>query len=421
MEIVSRTTITPVVEQLPGGMRILLVPSTANNIVATVCFMPLPAIVERAEDAGIVHFTHGMLLRGTRKRGSAELSEAIESLGTALGSDSADDYSYSHMVSTRDTFEESLRLLAEVMQEPSFEPEEIEKERQSTLAAIRRQDDDKFSYTLRHLMRELYGGHSYGLPRLGLEDTVNEFRREQMVGIHEEWFDPSTYLMVCVGNFDADQTRNLVQEVFKPRTLPAAHLPQSAPPIVYSSRHQLTRDCEQAFLAIGYRACSVLSDDFPAVRVLNGVLGEGMSSRFFTKLRDEQGLAYATGSSYGGYRCGGHIVGYIGTKPETLDVARDGMQAEFERMKEELVPAEELDRAKNYIIGKFLIDHQTNYKRAYYLGLYETMGLGLQMDDEYPKRIAGVTGEQVREAANRYLVKPVIVELVPEREKTQPE
>jgi zinc protease len=143
------------------------------------------------------------------------------------------------------------------------------------------------------------------------------------------------------------------------------------------------------------------------------VLGEGMSSRVFQQLRDEQGLAYATGSSLVPHRDGGHIMGYIGTKPESLEQAREGMFQIFERIKSEPVEAEELQRARNYIVGKFLIDHQTNYKRAFYLGHYETLGMGIEMDEGLPLLIQAVTAEQVMEVAQRYIGEPTVVELVP--------
>ncbi len=107
------------------------------------------------------------------------------------------------------------------------------------------------------------------------------------------------------------------------------------------------------------------------------------------------------------------MFGYIGTKPESLDEAREGMLAEFERIKAELVPEDELLRTKNYMVGKFLIDHQKNFKRAFYLGHFDQMGLGWQMDALYPGIIASVTAEQVQAAAKRILTKPVIVELRP--------
>ena len=98
-----------------------------------------------------------------------------------------------------------------------------------------------------------------------------------------------------------------------------------------------------------------------------------------------------------------------------LDLAdRQGMAELFAAIRREPVTAEELERTRNYIIGKFLIDHQTNLRRAFYLGHYETMGLGMERDERLPALIGAVTAEQVMEAANRYLHEPTIVELLPE-------
>lgn len=407
------TAPTPTIETLDNGMSAVFLPSDANNIVGLTCFIPLPGAIETLPEAGLVSFTHRMLLRGTRTRGNAELAEAIESLGTSLSSEGSDDFSVAHVVCTNDTFTESVRLLADVLQHPAFEPEEIEKERQSTIAAIRRSDDEKFSFTYRHFLRTLYDGHSYGLPRLGYVESVSEFKREQLLQLHTEFFDPARFLVVCVGNFSPEEARELLVSSFRPATAPSEPFSVAVPPRTPPGRQRLSRDCEQAFLTMGCQTCSILSPDFPAVRLLNAVLGEGMSSRLFVHLRDEKGLAYATGSLVSAEQKGGHLVGYIGTKPESLDMAREGMLAEFEQIKRELVGSEEFERARNYVIGKFLIDHQTNYKRAYYLGYYQTIGLGMAMDEEYPKRLGAVTTQQVLEAANKYLTEPTIVELMP--------
>lgn len=404
----------PEVEILPNGMRLVMLPSNANSIVAMVSFVPLPGAIERCEEAGLVNFLTKMLLRGTTQRSGADFAEAVEALGTSLGADVADDFSAARMVCTCDAFEPSVQLMAEMLQQPSFEPEEIEKERQSTSAAIRTSDDEKFSFTMKRFLHEFYGGHSYGLPRLGYLETVAGFRREQLSGLHAEFFDPAHFLTVCVGNFAPEQARDLLSSEFARRK--TAFEPFRIPDVPnVSSRHAIFRkECEQAFLVVGYRACNLLAEDYPAVRVLNAVLGESMSSRLFTHLRDEKGLAYATGSMLVGMTRAGHLAGYIGTKPESLEEAKAGMLQEFQTMRNELVPDAELQRAKNYIIGKFLIDHQTNFKRAYYLGYFETVGLGMAMDDDYPNRISLVTSNQVLEAANKYLHDPTITELIPE-------
>lgn len=405
---------TPYLERLPGGMRVMLAPSTVNDIVAVVCFLPLPSAIERPHEAGLVNYMHRMLRRGTTSRTNAELAEAIDSLGSEIGSETADDYSYAHVSCTKDTFGESLELLADMLLHPSFEPEEIEKERQSLLASIRRQEDDKLSATLKRFMRELYGDHGYGLPRMGFRETVAEFTREQLVHVHEEFVDPARFLTVIVGNFDPSQARELLARLFPLKAgSPAPPFAVEKPPLRPAVSTRLTRECEQSYLVMGFRACPLGAPDWPAVRLLNTVLGEGMSSRLFVHLRDEQGLAYATGSSYGPLAQSGHLFGYIGTKPESLEIARESMLREFTRIKEEPVPQEELDRSRNYLVGKFLIDHQTNYRRAFYLGFYETAGLGISMDEDYPKLLMSVTPEQLREAANRYLTEPTVVELVP--------
>ncbi len=406
-------TTAPTVERLATGMRAVLLPSDANNIATVAIFLPLPGAIEQPREAGLVQFTHKMLMRGTTVRGAAELAECIEALGTSISCDAADDYSHAHMICTADAFRPSMELLAEVMQKPSFEPEEIEKERQSTIASIRRAEDDKFSFTMKRFIRELYGAHSYALPRTGEVETVAEFRREQLQEVHAEGFDPANFLAVCVGRFQPGEARELLESLFPARggAQEAFSVPAFVSPGPRSAR--LSRDCEQAYLAMGFPACPAGSTDFPAARVLSAVLGESMSSRFFIRLRDEQGLAYSTGCSLGAFRMGGHLVGYIGTKPESLETARDGMAKIFAEIRDTLVPEGELERAKNYIVGKFLIDHQTNYRRAFYLGHYEMTGLGLERDEQLPAIIAAVTAEQVREAANRYLTGPTVVELVP--------
>jgi zinc protease len=412
----QNTAPAPAIETLSNGMRALLLPGDSNDIVAMTCFAPLPGAVEGETDAGIVGFTMRMLMRGTTSRTAAELDEAIESLGSSIDCSASDDFSTARMICTADAFEPTVQLLAELLQTPAFEPEEIEKERQTTLAAIRRGEDDKFSLTLKRFMRELYGGHPYGTPRLGTAQSVSELRRDQVADLFAESLDPAGLLAVCVGNFDPAGARALLEGAFAQRAHKAEAL--QVAPVRYPAPAavRFARDCEQAFLVMGYPACPITAPDYPALRVLNGVLGESMSSRLFVRLRDEQGLAYSTGSTVAGNARGGHLAGYIGTKPESLGTARDGMRAIFEETRSQRVPADELERAKNHIIGKFLIDHQTNARRGYYLGYFETMGLGAAMDEGYPALIAAVTSDQVIEAARKFITEPTVVELVPSGE-----
>jgi zinc protease len=399
---------------LPSGMRLVMQPCTSNEIISVQVFLPLPGAVERAEEAGLVDFTGRMLLRGTTSRTHAELSEAIDSLGMSLTCSAGDDYTTADLDCTTDTLDEALGLLAEVVQRPSFEPEEIEKERLSTIAAIRRRDDDRMGFTIRRLLEDLYAGHSYGLPRLGYAETVAEFTREQMVSVHGELLDASRTLVVCVGNFDPRQMEGRLGELFA--GLPSRggdELSVGQPEPARAARRTIERAGEQAAIAVGWRACALADPVYPAVRLLSAVAGEGMNSRLFQRLREDQGLAYATGSSVTGLLRGGHLVGHIGTRPEAREQALEGMLSIFAELRRQGVPQEELDRARNYVTGKFLIDHQTNHRRAFYLGHFEMLGLGLAADEDYPARLARVTPDDVLAAAEQLLGEPTVTELIP--------
>lgn len=399
-------------EQIADDVELFARPDSSNDIVALIAFSPVGSAAESRADSGLVSFTGRMLMRGTRHRSNPELAELVDSLGISLSFSAADDYANHHVVTTADALKESIALLAETLFEPSFEPEEIEKERRTTLAAIKRSDDDLMSLSLKRFYEELYPQHGYGLPGAGLLESIGELRREQIVSCHEE-IAAGPFRIVAVGNFDAAELRDLLRKEFVARRPKgdADRLTVSSPIPAAAHSVAIQRDSEQAYLVMGYPAPAPTSADYFAGRVLNCLLGEGMSSRLFQALREEKGLAYATGSSYHGLKLQGQLFGYIGTKPESLATARDGMLAEFERIKNEPVPVEELLRAKNYMIGKFLIDHQKNYSRAFYLGHFDQMGLGWQMDDIYPEMISKVSPEDVQRMANEILTEPVVVEL----------
>ncbi len=408
-------TSNPTWETIADNVDLYAVPDSGNDIVAVIAFNPVGGAMESRADAGLLSFMGRLLQRGTKKRTNAELAETIDGLGLTLAFAATEDYSYHQMVTTADALEESIALFAETLFEPSFEPDEIEKERQSTLAAIRRSDDDLMGLTVRHLFEELYPRHGYGLPQIGVTESIGELTREQIINCHEE-VCASPFRVVAVGNFQPDHLKTLLlQELVRRKaSLQGEPLLVSAPRPAHDKSAQILRDSEQAYLVAGFAAPHPTSPDYMAARLLNTVLGEGMSSRLFQALREEKGLAYATGSNFSGMKLSGTLFGYIGTKPESLDTAREGMLAEFERIRTELVPEDELLRAKNYMIGRFLIDHQRNFKRAFYLGHFDQMGLGSEMDQNFPNLVTATTAEQVQTVAEKLLKAPVIIELRPE-------
>lgn len=398
---------------LDTGLRCLLAPSAMNNIVAVSLFLPFGAAEDAPSEAGVTDFMLRCLLRGTQRRSQAEFAEAVESLGSSISFRAYHDFSIASLVSTSDSLAPTLELFLEALEAPLFDPAEIEKERQTTLAEIREELDDKATFAMRSFLDTLFSGSTYGLPVNGTLETVSQFHPEQVKALYNERVAWSQALLVAVGNYDPAELAKVLETR---RVLCKEPSPRS--PIVPTYRKgaevEISRSWEQSYLVLGFPACPVTHRDFFPLRVLAGVLGDGMSSRFFVRLRDERGLAYATSCQLACFKRGGYLAGTIGTKPESLIAARELMLQILSEVCQEIVPDEELTRTKNYLVGKYLIAHQRNAAQAFYLGSYEMAGLGWQMDEEYPLRIREVHAEDVREVAQQYMESPTIIAVRPE-------
>jgi predicted Zn-dependent peptidase len=164
---------------------------------------------------------------------------------------------------------------------------------------------------------------------------------------------------------------------------------------------------------LGYLAPSVSASDHVALKVANGVLGGGMSSRLFRTLRDEDGLAYSVGSSYPTRRGAGRVVLHIGTAPENVAAAEAGLRREAERLTGEPVGEDELERTKAYLSGSFVLDRRTNGRQSFYLAFYEVMGVGAEYVLHYPSLLDAVDATDVLRAARHHLIEPAAVVVGP--------
>jgi predicted Zn-dependent peptidase len=163
------------------------------------------------------------------------------------------------------------------------------------------------------------------------------------------------------------------------------------------------KDLQTAWLFLGWQASKVTDKkDFVTLKILNTLLGGGMSSRMYKNLREQDGLAYQLGSAYTPKALGGFFMTYIGTNSESLDYSREKIKSEIERLKMEFVSDSELQDAKDRLKGSFIIALETNSEKASVVGLFETIGLGYDFLDEYVKMIDEVSASDIIRVANKY-------------------
>jgi predicted Zn-dependent peptidase len=175
------------------------------------------------------------------------------------------------------------------------------------------------------------------------------------------------------------------------------------PPVASAKRIVIEQAAQQAQILTGSLAPALDHPDHAAVKVLSTVLGGGMAGRLFAELRDKQGLAYTATAFYDPVREPGALILYLGTSPESAAGAEAALMKEVARIRAETVDAEELRRAKGFLLGNYEMDRRTNARRAWYLAFYAIEGAGDNYPERYRRAVEAVTASDVRRAAQTYL------------------
>ncbi|HYA63058.1 MAG TPA: pitrilysin family protein, partial [Candidatus Sulfotelmatobacter sp.] len=293
-------------------------------------------------------------------------------------------------------------VLADLVQRPKFDSEDVKKERQVVLEEIK-MDLDNPEYLLHDIFtRGFWPNHSLGRPILGTPETVRQFDRDAIRRRFQNWFAPDHILVTAAGNITHQQVLKLVEQEFghlKPLGLQEGDaVPSTAAPIHLESK----RDLEQVHLCIGVPSLPIAHERRFGVAVLNNLLGGGMSSRLFQNIREKQGLAYAVFSELTPYSDVGMLSVYAGTAKETVGKVLDLTIAEFRAMKESLVTEEELLRAKNHLKGSLMLSLESTSSRMSNLARQELYFHRFSSLDEILASIEAVTREEVQTLAREF-------------------
>ena len=424
---------------LPNGLTVLVKEDHKAPIVALEAFLDVGAEHETDRLCGIRNFCQSLILKGTKSRSAFDIALQLESAGGLIDTSTAPDYIEVSVVTRPEGLKVGLDILTDVIRNPVFPEQEVAKERRVILAQIDKLKDDKFESAYDLFKGTLYQGHPYSRPILGTKQGVEAIGRDDLVAFHKSHYLANKTIIAVVGDVKANYIIGKISQAFESfppkarfasrlwRGSPLAtgdkpgSLPQQAelvePKKVKSTEVTKVRKVEQAFLILGFLAPSVGAKDYPALKVINAILGSGMSSRLFEDLRGVVGLAYEVGSFFPTRKGPSHYCIYLGTRSENLSRAKELVIAEIKRIKDELVSGDELARAKSFCLGSFALDHQKNSRQAWYLGWYELLGLGFEFDSMYPNLVEQVTSEDVRRVAKKYFNCHTLVVLRPTEDR----
>ena len=357
---------------------------------------------EAPEQNGISHFIEHMVFKGTTHRSAEDIARSVDSIGGGL-----DAFTAKEMVSyNTKVLDEHLPLafdvLADMVRNPLFRDEDIDKEKGVILEELKMEVDNP-----EYLLHEIFSSnfwkdHPLGKPILGTKDTVKRFDREMINKYYRRYYSPSNILITAAGNLRHEYLVDLARKSFEDLRASGKLSPDPAPVpharLVFRNKSSL----EQTHLYLGVPAYPFPHELRFACYTLNTVLGGGMSSRLFQNIREKQGLAYAVYSELGMYRDTGCMAIYAGTSVESARKVVESIINEFRELKQNLVPEEELRRAKDHLKGSFMLGLESTSSRMGNLARQELYFKRFYTLDEMIQSIEDVSAEQVQRIAREF-------------------
>ncbi len=361
---------------------------------------------EKEQKAGLTHFLSEMLTRGTESYTTLQLAQKVDSLGATLETFSGRNSFGIQAKGLRGDFPQLLRLVAEVISKPSFPPEEVEKVRGEVLAALGAERDQMIHRTMRLLRETLYERHPYRLNVLGTEKTIKRIGRRDLLRYYKRYALPQNLVLAIVGDTRWEEVMESVQGAFhemrrgdfSPPAIPREVTEKRE----IKKREETVEEKLQTHIALGFAGTTLQDQDRFPLEVLEAAL-DGQGGRFFTELRDKEGLAYVTAFFVRSDLDPGYLGVYLATSPPKVEQALEGIERILQDVRKRGISQEELDRAKAYLIGNYAIGLQGTLALAFTMAFDERYGLGGDFYRTYPREIEGVTGEDVLRVARKYI------------------
>jgi zinc protease len=354
---------------------------------------------------GLADVTASCLLLGAAGRSLQEINEELDFMGAQMGADASRDYTIVSLKVLRKDFERAFPIFMDVVLKPTFPSDEVKKEIDRSVAAIRASEDQPGVVADRAFMKALYNGGPYGHPKEGTVKSVSGLDRRMMQTFHRAHYNPNNAILVVAGDIDG----TLVKGYMIPRLekWPKGGAAPQAIQLRFADRKEtvkINKPVTQSNIVIGNGGLSRENPDYYAALVMNYILGGGgLTSRLMDDIRIKKGLAYSVGSFFEGRKYPGPFEVYLQTKNLSTKDAIKGVMEELERMRSGLVSEKELEDAKKYLVGSFPQRFSTQGRIASFFAQVEYFGLGLDYAGRYPSIINAITRGDVQRVAKEYI------------------
>ena len=396
---------------LPNGLTLIVNENNDSRVFAAHVLFKDRCFQEPDGKSGIADFLHRIIIKGTTNKSEYEIDKIINATGArfTLYDDSyipyddyrsSPQYSFIRMETIDDFYEESLDLLADIVQNPTFEQEKIELVRKMMLNIINN-DDSRVSKTAKNLFyKNLFPGLSLSKRYTGNIKTISSITRDDLVGFHKDYFSPNNMVINIVSSVSNDIIIRKIEQLFGSLSMnsklkkPAQMKPQQISGI---KEINVKKNKEQSYVYLGYSIANIEEkDEAPLV-----VLSSALSNAIAFKLREEQGLAYSIGCSIQIVNNMGWFVCNMGTRKMNIETARKGIIEMIGKYKRREYNEKEVEKAINKLRGRMMMRRLPRINQAYYASIYEFYKDDYSYDRKFIEKLVNVTPDDVKRVAEK--------------------
>jgi zinc protease len=387
----------------PGGVEVWHVESNVVPLIAVAFVFEGGSAHDPADRPGVAQMLARLLDEGAGEYNSDAFQERLAGRAIELSFNAGNDAIGGSLKTLVKHADEAFELLRLALAEPRFDQDAIERVRAQTIAGLRYQQNDPGVMATRRFFEEGFAGHPYGRPTSGTPESVAAITRDDLVALHRAIITRGRVKVAVVGAIDAERLAVLVDKAFG--ALPDAKPLGLVEPTTLrqlGARFVVDLDVPQSVIRFGTQGVPWRDPGFIPAYVLNHILGGGaFTSRLFQEVREKRGLAYSVGTSLVSYRSAAMTWGYTATKNERVGEAMQVISDEIMRLKQEGPTDEELQKAKDYLVGSYALGFDTSTKIAHTMVQIAFEGLGVDYIARRNALVAAVSQEDIHAAAER--------------------
>ena len=352
--------------------------------------------------AGVETLMARLFMQGTKNRTAEEIANELDSYAIEFSVEARPDYFRFKFVCLNEDFEKAVEILSDIIKNSTFN--DFDREVSKTEGEIIAELDSPRAKVADKYYSIMFENHKYVYTSSKILENLKNIKKEDVINAYNSLINNSKKVFAVVGDIEYENVLNILEEQL-------GDLPESADSNcrvqikgLEDSKYieTIKPDANQAHIIKGWITES-RGKDYCALLLLNVILGaSGLSSRLFLELRDKKGLAYVVRSTFETFEQCGDFYIYIATEPKNIDVSLAGFDEEIEKIKNIAVSEEELENAKNNMMGKWAFTQETNENQALLYGCYGILGLGFDFDEREKARIKTITAQEVQACANKY-------------------